>query len=84
MNTRSSRQQVRFEHPFTLPGHPEILPAGHYEVFVEEERLEGLSFDAYRRTSTHILIALKAGVEEMWPISEADLEAALLRDQQKS
>lgn len=84
MNTRSSRQQVRFFHPFSLPGRPEILPAGHYEIFVEEERLEGLSFDAYRRTSSHILIALKAGVEEMWPISEAELEAALLRDKQQA
>lgn len=83
MNTRSSRQQVSFAHPFTLPGHPEILRAGNYEILVEEKRLEGLSFDAYRRTSPHILIALKAGVQEMWPIREAELEAALLWDQER-
>ena len=49
MNMRSTRSTVTFCHPFTLKGRSEILPAGAYEVLVEEEELQGVSFLAYRK-----------------------------------
>lgn len=56
MSMRSSRSTVTFSNPFTLPGYPGDLPAGDYEVLVEEELLQGLSFEAYRRTATYLTV----------------------------
>lgn len=81
MNIRSSRRQVTFAHPFTLPGYVDLLPAGDYDVLIEEELLQGLSFEAYRRTSTHMMVTGQAGRVELRPITEKDLQAAIGRDQ---
>jgi len=84
MNTRSTRSTVRFSNPFTLPGYPGDLPAGDYEILVEEDLLQGLSFAAYRRTATYLIVrgsGAHAGRTEWRTISEADLNDALSRDQ---
>jgi hypothetical protein len=84
MNMRSTRSTVRFSNPFTLPGYTGELPAGDYEVLVEEELLEGLSFAAYRRTATYLTVRGKgnyAGLTELRMTSENDLKEALSRDQ---
>ena len=44
MNMRSITSTVTFSNPFTLSGYPGDLPAGEYEILVEEELLQGLSF----------------------------------------
>jgi len=83
MNTRSSRSMVSFSHSFALPGYSGELPAGDYEILVEEELLQELSFVAYRRTATYLLAHGTGGQPgriEMRKISETDLEAALGRD----
>ncbi|SIS91436.1 hypothetical protein [Paracoccus saliphilus] len=83
MIMRSTTSMVTFSHPFTLSGYPDELPAGEYEVIVEEELLQGLSFEAYRRTATHLMVhgrKGKAGITEMRQISKTDLETALNRD----
>lgn len=83
MNTRSTRSMVTFLHPFTLHGQPEALPAGEYEVLVEEEPLQGLSFLAYRKTATYLIVVGRgrnAGRTEMREISGTDLETLLGRD----
>ncbi|MCX2725754.1 hypothetical protein [Roseibium salinum] len=80
MNTRSSRSMVTFFNPFTLSGDPDVLPAGTYEVVVEEELLQGLSFLAYRKTATYLIVASK-GRTERRKISWNDLEAVLSQDQ---
>ena len=83
MNIRSTRSTVTFSTPFTLSGHKEKLPAGDYEVLVEEELLQGLSFAAYRRTGTYLSASdngARAGPREMRVISERDLKEALRRD----
>jgi hypothetical protein len=74
---------VTFLNPFTLPGYLGELPAGDYEVLVEEERLEGLSFEAYRRTATYLTVhpgGDRSGRTELRATSEDDLKAALNRD----
>ncbi|MEW9922338.1 hypothetical protein AB2B41_22290 [Marimonas sp. MJW-29] len=69
--------------PFTLPGCPGDLPAGEYELLVEEELLQGLSFAAYRRTATYLTVHGRGRHVrriELRVISECDLKEALRRD----
>lgn len=83
MNMRSTRSTVTFSNPFTLPGYPGDLPAGDYEVLVEEELLQGLNFEAYRRTATYLTVRGRgshAGRTELRAISDNDLKGALRRD----
>ena len=83
MKIRSTRSTVTFSNPFTLPGYPGDLPAGDYEVLVEEELLQGLSFEAYRRTATHLMLGGKGGLArrtELRATSDRDLKEALRRD----
>ncbi|WP_323776374.1 hypothetical protein [Leisingera sp.] len=83
MNIRSSRTAVAFFNAFTLPGYPDSLPAGQYQVVAEEELIQGLSFEAYRRTATYLEIRNRggqAGRTELRPVSESALKQALRRD----
>ena len=83
MNMRSIRSTVTFSNPFTLSGYPGDLPAGDYEVLVEEELLHGLSFEAYRRTATYLTVRGRgnhAGRTELRATSDSDLKEALSRD----
>ena len=83
MNLRSRKSTITFSRTFVLSGYGDDLPAGEYEVVVEEERLQGLSFQAYRRTATYLTVHGKggqAGRIEMRPTTDRDLEVALARD----
>lgn len=83
MNTRSSKTKVTFSNPFSFPGFSGELPAGDYEVLVEEELLQGLSFEAWRRTATFLTVRGRgrhAGRTELRAITDSDLKAVLKRD----
>lgn len=83
MSIRSSRSVVTFSRPFTLSGYADQLPAGDYEVLVEEELLQGVSFAAYRRTGTYLAVQGKgshSGRSELRPITEDDLVMAQRKD----
>lgn len=83
MTMRSTNSTVTFLAPFALSGYPDELPAGAYEVVVEEELLQGLSFAAWRRTATYLTVSGRggrAGRIEMRAITERDLTEALRRD----
>ena len=87
MTTRTRTHEVTFEKPFILNGFDEELPPGTYTVETDEERLEGLSFPAYRRILT--MIHLHAGtsgpgVTRVVTLDPDDLEAALKRDEGQS
>ncbi len=87
MNMRSTRSTVTFANPFALPGYPGNLPPGDYEVLVEEELLQGLSFEAYRRTATYLTVRGRgghAGRTELRVIPDSDLKEALSRDRAAS
>lgn len=87
MTMRSTRSTVTFSSQFTLPGYAGELPAGAYEVIVEEELLQGLSFEAYRRTATYITVrgtGAHAGRSELCATTEGDLREALRRDADRS
>lgn len=82
MNTRSSRLTVTFSHPFVLAGYADELPAGAYEVIVEEELIQGLSLVAYRTAATYLLVhgkGCRAGRTELRLITQNDLETAQSR-----
>lgn len=83
MFTRTSTSVVEFKHAFVVPGSDKEFPPGRYEVLVEEELLEGLSFAAYRETGAYLLVYGKghnSGPTEMRAISSAYLTMALKRD----
>ena len=83
MIERLSHQSVCFVHQFSLSGVDGSFPAGTYDVEVTEEQLEGVSFVAYRRVSTTIVLP-GAGFanrsRQVVSIDPVDLEAALVRD----
>ena len=81
MTTRTTEQSVIFQHPFTL-GAEEMYPAGSYRVLTDEEPIEGLSFLAYRRTSTMMFVPSRTGGSsiELITIDPAELAAAQQRD----
>ena len=74
----SRTETVTFRAPFTLPGLHRSYPAGSYRVNTEDEQLD-LSFTAFRRVATVILLA--SGAEtQAWLVSPVDLAAALASD----
>ena len=56
MTMRSRRETVTFKHPFRIKGIDRLLPPGAYEVITDEEMIEGLSFEAFRRVATMITV----------------------------
>jgi hypothetical protein len=56
MTMRSRRETITFKHPFRIKGIDRLLPAGAYEVITDEEMIEGLSFAAFRRVATTIMV----------------------------
>jgi hypothetical protein len=82
MTMRSRREAVTFRHPFRIRGVERVLPAGTYVVVTDEQSIEGLSFDAFRRVATTILLpgASSASVLEMVSIGSVDLADAQRMD----
>lgn len=78
MTTRSRREIITFRHPFRIKGIDRELPAGPYEVITDEEMIEGLSFAAFRRVATMIMIpaALRGSTMEMISIGAVELSDA--------
>ena len=61
MTARTTKGTFTFANPFTFNGFDEVFPAGAYNVETDEELVEGLSFDAYRRTLVFIHLPTKSG-----------------------
>ena len=83
MMNRTTTTHVTFRHPFRIEGIAEKLPAGTYLVETEEEQLQALSFEAWRRLETVIHLPRQPGglmVEQVFPIDREALEATLARD----
>lgn len=83
MPDRTKRSIVHFSSPFTIAGLEGIHPPGDYAVVEDEDLIETLSWQGYRRVATFIhlpAIATRSSVRQMVPIEHAELEAALERD----
>ena len=81
MTMRTTDKIVSFHRSFHLNGVDRQLPLGDYRVVTDEEQLEELSFSAYRRVATFILVPGPSGSGvEMAVIDPLELEAALDQD----
>jgi len=83
MATRSTESTVHFNQPFRLSQFDQTQPAGSYLLITEEERLEGLSFEAFRRMRTLLYLpanALPGRTREVVEVDPVELAAALVVD----
>jgi len=79
MTMRSRREAITFLHPFRIKGIDRLLPPGAYEVNTDEEVIEGLSFPAFRRVATMIMVPAappRSSTMEMISIGSVDLSDA--------
>lgn len=80
MHIRTSRYSLTFTKPFTVAGIDAEQPPGTYLVETDEELIAGISFPAYRRTSTRIRLApdpQRPGVVETAEVDSPEIAAAL-------
>lgn len=83
MTTRTMRTVVAFNHAFSFNSVEGELPAGCYVIETEEEQLETMTTDAYRRIATTITlpaIGTTSLRKQIVTIDPEDLAAALDRD----
>ena len=81
MTMRTTRKTVTFRRPFSVSRMDEVQPAGTYTVETIEELLEGVSFPAWRRTATVILMRPQAGAAGIGQDLDIDpLELAAAQD----
>lgn len=83
MTERTTMTKVTFHNPANIEGLTEALPAGEYVVETDEEVILGLSFLAYRRLRTTIIVPSRIGASvarQMIEIDPDSLAAALARD----
>ena len=80
MRTRKSR--VTFEHPFTLNMDSGELPAGSYNIEVEEEEILAVDRTAYRRTAVYLFVE-KPGSTRMLIVEPGAFDEAVKRDAAK-
>lgn len=76
---RTTKSKVTFHAPFTLSKDAGELPAGVYEVEVDEEEIRGTERTAYRRTAIYFYVEGNGSTRTL-VINPPDLEAALKRD----
>jgi len=80
---RITHETVTFAHPFELADVDGKQPAGTYTIETVEEPIDSLSFVAYRRVSTAIVLASQKygkASRQLVTIDPSDLEAARKRD----
>lgn len=83
MTIRTLYRTLSFAHPFQLKDMDQASPAGTYVVETDEERLQELSFPAYRRVATRLLLPIRPGgppLSEVIEVDPLELDAALERD----
>lgn len=83
----TTKKSVTFTHPFTLGDFDEVLQPGSYDVETDQELIEGLSFQAYRRVLTVIHLPAVSGdrtLTRALTIDPDDLDAAIQRDRDAS
>ena len=87
MMSRTTTKTVTFGRPFALSALECAQPAGTYAVETDEELISSLSFAAYRRTATWLILPRRregmepsAGFSEVVAIDPVELERALASD----
>jgi hypothetical protein len=83
MTTRTRTETLTFSNSFRLTGLDEQIPAGTYEVEIEEERLGDVSFPAYRRVLTLLHLGstpLSPGTTRTVSTDQQALDTAIAHD----
>jgi hypothetical protein len=79
MTTRTTSKTVTFLRPFTLDGFERPLAPGSYVVETEEELMDTLLSQAWKRVSTVLRVRVASRTQDV-PIDPNRLDEALLRD----
>jgi hypothetical protein len=79
---RTTKSTVTFHDPFILNRDVGELPAGNYNIEIDEEEIPTLSRTALRRTAIYFYVE-KQGSTRTLVIDPGDLEGALSRDAEK-
>jgi len=81
MDERVTSRAATFVRPFSLSGVDGELAAGSYTIETVEEPIAGLSFLAYRRVSTAVVLSANGGrSRQIVTIDAQELAAAEARD----
>ena len=83
MSTRTIQTTVTFTRPFTLSSVEGRQPAGTYRLEAEEEQVEGLSFNAFRRTTMVLFLPadpVPGATRHVVQVDPKELSEALLAD----
>jgi hypothetical protein len=84
MTSHTNESTVTFKNQFNLSSLDGPQPAGIYRLVTENEEIPGLSFIAYRRTSTMLhlpALTTSAGKTQVFSVDRDELEAALKEDE---
>ena len=84
MTQRISKQLVTFRQPFFLESIEGEWPAGDYTIETEEESIDSVSFLAFRRVGTTMIVHTRRNGRarhQYVVIDPAELDAAISRDQ---
>jgi len=87
MSTRTRRSIVHYSAPFALRGIDEVQPPGDYAIDQDEDRIDGVSWLAYRRLATFIhlpAVSTNKMTAQLVEIDIAELEAALQQDREQT
>jgi hypothetical protein len=79
---QSTTMTVIYHQPFRLTGHPGELPAGEYELLVQEETVAGPGYPTHRWTAAYLsdrAAPRNVGRPERRPLNGSDLAQALLQ-----
>jgi hypothetical protein len=80
MERRSSIENVEVLRAFKPRGAGILVPAGLHSVETEEEMVEGLSFPAWRRVATTVMVE-RPGLSQRVKVDPAELAAATAKPQ---
>lgn len=86
MISRTNESTVTFQRQFNLSSLDRPQPAGTYRLVVVDEEIPGLSFVAYRRSSTMLHVpALTDGTGkiQVFPVDSDELATAISADAER-
>lgn len=82
MDTRESSETIDFRRPFALRAGNGLQPAGRYIAHLEEQTIDGLSFQAWRCSHMTLTRADDSGERQALPITPTELLALRAADAQ--
>jgi hypothetical protein len=83
LTIRTTRCLASFAEPFSLRNVEGVQPPGDYNVYIEDELIQGLSRAAYRRVSAILQLPSISSPQDqsrLVSVNASDLKAALMKD----